>query len=161
MAWNGCGYGGGYCIQRTKKMHRPGRCIFLAEKCGLGFELAAGTLAIRLGALNPTLSGAGILPRTAGGCRCAGAGALTGIDIKAFARFFTRGSAHRGYGEHCSSGCGQGDSGGFLSCDHLCILKVIYLAVRVFPHYASLEKPILQKVHKNSGNLKKPAGLRG
>jgi hypothetical protein len=84
----------------------------------LGFELTTRAFTVSFGTLHPALSGAGILASAARGCGGAGTGAFTGVNVEAFAGFFTRGSTHRRNGEHGGSGSGQRDSGSFLGCNH-------------------------------------------
>ena len=69
--------------------------------------------AFGLGALDPSLTGAGVLTGAAGGGSGAGTGALAGIDIEAFAGGFAGRSAHRRDSEHGCGGCCHCDPGGF------------------------------------------------
>jgi hypothetical protein len=124
-----------------------------------GFEFTTCSFTLGLGALDPTLSGTGILTRTAGGCGRAGAGALARIDVEAFAGLFSGGSAHRSNRKHCGCGCGKGDTGGFLGCNHGMVPQVLWILLYgVFNRYASLEDTAMLKVHhipEISENLQK------
>jgi hypothetical protein len=106
-----------------KKCTGTAGAFFYAAVAGSSLETAAGFLAFGLGALDPALAGARILAGATGGRGSAGTGALAGIDVVAFAGFFGRGCAHRRGGEHGSSGCGKGDTGGLFSFKHENILK--------------------------------------
>jgi hypothetical protein len=134
-------------------MHRPGRCIFSADGYSLGFEFTTGAFTLGLGALDPTLTGTGILSSTAGGSGGAGTGAFARIHVEAFAAFFTSAGAHRCNCEHGSCSSGEGESGSFLSCNHLVIPQVNLVACTVYFHYVSLEDRIFQKVHRKSQKL--------
>jgi hypothetical protein len=72
----GCNQDSKQCIDRQKKCTGESGAFLLAEKDSLGFEFTTRFFTLGLGALDPTLAGAGVLTRTAGGCGCAGAGAL-------------------------------------------------------------------------------------
>jgi hypothetical protein len=136
-------------LYRSGKKNAPTRSVhFRVAGYSLGFEIAARTFTVRLGALHPALSGAGILASTAGGCGGAGTGAFTGVYVETFAGFFTRGSAHRCNGEHGGSGRGQSNSGSLLGCNHWIFPQVKLNGCTIFNRYASLEEPIFQKVQK-------------
>jgi hypothetical protein len=112
-----------------------------------GFEFAARFFTLGLGALYPTLAGTGVLTRAAGGCGSAGAGALAGIDVVAFAGLFGGSSAHRSYGEHGGCGCSKSDPCSFFGCNHLLVPQVGGFICKAFYRYARLEKRSFEKVH--------------
>jgi hypothetical protein len=118
----------------------------------LGFELATCIFTFGLGTLHPALSGTGILTGTAGSSGCAGAGALARVDVKTFAGFFTRSSAHGRDGKHGGGGRGKCNSGSLLGCNHWLFPQVNLVGRTVFNRYASLEESIFQKVHKKIEN---------
>jgi len=99
-------------------MHRHRPVHFLTEGYSLSFEFAAGAFTIGFGTLDPTLTGTGILARTAGGGGSAGAGAFARIYVEALAGFFSGSSIHRGNGEHGGCSSSESNSGSFLGCNH-------------------------------------------
>jgi hypothetical protein len=125
--------GGWHQLYRAGKKNAPTRPVhFRITGYSLGFEFTARFFTVRLGALHPALSGAGILASAAGGCSGAGTGAFTGVYVEAFAGLLTRGSTHRCNGEHGGGSGGQCDSGSFFGCNHWLFPQVNLMGCTVF-----------------------------
>ena len=99
-------------------MHRLGPVHFLTEGNRLSFELSTGAFTLGFGALDPTLTGAGILTRTAGGSSSAGAGAFARVYVETLTGFFSGSSVHWGNGKHSGCSSSESNSGRFPGCNH-------------------------------------------